>query len=297
VLVVDAAPPMRRPSRLGLGIGVAAAACVLVGAVVIAGLRNGSTGRPAAATTPTATNSDPRAAIGTTYAESTCPDSDRGACFDPFPRGRYTFHKSYPQVTLTVGSGWTNDDAWPGWTELSRADTPGATLQVLTNANAVALADTCDLTAAAGVPHDASSLAATLAASPDLVTTKPVHARIGELSGYALDVAPRAGARTVSCPDGTGGVPVLMAPETVGHGADSWALILAPEERARIVLADTSVGRTIAQVAVTAGTRGDLSTWLRVARPVIDSITFAPCAKGLSFSQDCEPVRLQSGSP
>src|SRR6478736_37050 len=64
LLTVDVAPP-RRPSRLRLAIGVAAVAAVLLGAIVIAGLRNGSTARPGRPPAPpTVTTPDPRTELG-----------------------------------------------------------------------------------------------------------------------------------------------------------------------------------------------------------------------------------------
>ena len=85
---------------------------------------SGPAGRRTAHGTPR-----PAAALGHVYRESSCPDPDRGACFEPFPAGRYTFHKSNPQITITVGDGWRNDAAWPWGLILSRPDTPGASLR------------------------------------------------------------------------------------------------------------------------------------------------------------------------
>src|SRR4051794_19519364 len=128
LLMVDEAPPSsRRPSRFRLTIGVAAVAVALVAAVLIAGLRNDSTVRPGRAPVkPVAPTRDPRTALGHVYRENSCPDPDRGACFEPFPAGRYTFHKSAPQITITVGDGRRNDTSFPVAALLSRPDTPGA---------------------------------------------------------------------------------------------------------------------------------------------------------------------------
>jgi hypothetical protein len=290
LLVVDDGPPSpsRRPSRLSLVFGVVGVAAALAAAVIAVGL-HGRSGSPAAQ--PPATRPlrmlDPAAAIGRTYAESLCPDLDRGACFEPFTAGRYTFHKTNPQLTLTVGDGWTNDWTWPTDTSLSRGDSPGATLRLLDDAHQPA-ASSCDADAAPDLPHTAADLATHLAASPGLITTTPARTHLGELAGYVLDVAVGDGARTVACGDGTRGVPVLSAPASDANADHSWLLTLGRGDRARIVVADASNGRTIAVAAVVTGDAADLARWMAKAQPVVDTISFRPCAQGHVFSQPCE---------
>src|SRR4051795_5154874 len=156
-LLVDDAPPARRSSRFGLVLGLVAAAAVLVGAVVLAGLRDEAS-RPAGVTPTTSPPAPPPPAAQAThfYLDDTCPDPSRGACFEPFPAGRYTFHKAFPQVTLQVPAGWRNDRSWPAETVLSRPDTPGAALRILNDAHAARVRG-CDVTTVGGV-HSASFL-------------------------------------------------------------------------------------------------------------------------------------------
>jgi hypothetical protein len=287
---------VRRPSGFGIAAGIAVAAMILVGAVLIAGRGDHST-RPAGGPSPTspAPTTPEKTTLGTIYRESACPTLDRGACFDPFPPGRYTFHKSNPQITLSVGTGWRNDSAWPGTTTLSRADVPGAVLQVLMDAR-TAPAGSCDSrTALKGASRTAAGLVTRIAENPDLVTTAPARIHVGELGGYVLDVAPRVGAHVVTCRDGTRGIPLLMSPSRPGIG-DGWGFVLPVGQRARIAVADGPIDRTVVVAAIATGGVPDLRAFLQKAQPVIDSITFTPCAHGYTFSQPCE-FDPQTASP
>ncbi len=281
LVIDDHAPMSRRPARLTIALGVIAAAAILVAAVAVAGLRDGRS-VPAGRTTPATTpGPDPTATVGKTYREHTCPDPDRGACFDPFPAGRYTFHKANPQVTITVGDGWRVDSAYPWGTVLSRPDRPAATLAILNNAHA-AQATACDLIPVEGEATDPAHLTTMFHVAPDLITGAPAVVRVGELLGYRVDVAPRSDAPTSSCH----GVPTLVSPEN-SAGSGSWSTDLYPDMRMRVTLATTSPGRSVAVAGIVTGTQADLTAWMAVAQPVIDSITFRPCAPGLVFSQPC----------
>ena len=134
-----------------------------------------------------------------------------------------------------------------------------------------------------------------LAQNPDLVTTAPARIHVGELGGYVLDVAVRSGADVVSCPDGTRGVPLLMAPSGPVSGS-GWGFVLATGQRARIAVANGPIDRTVVVIAIANGGEPDLLAFLREAQPVIDSITFTPCAHGYTFSQPCE-FDPQTASP
>jgi hypothetical protein len=59
-LVVDDAPAVRRSSRFGLTLGLVAAAAVLIGAVILAGLRS-TASEPAGGTTPAPVTTAPAA--------------------------------------------------------------------------------------------------------------------------------------------------------------------------------------------------------------------------------------------
>ena len=290
-LVIDDAAPGDRPSRFGIALGVLAAAAILVVAVVVAGLRDGGS-VPAGGTTPAATAPvlDPAAAVGHTYEENTCPDPDRGACFEPFPAGRYTFHKSNPQVTITVGDGWRVDGAWPWGTVLSRPDTPGASLEILNDAY-LAEAHGCEITMINRESNDAAHLVTRLAQGAHLATSGPNATRLGDLPAYRIDVAPTAGAPKSSCH----GVPTLLSPGGPGNGGGEWSLDLAAGMRMRVTVAGTPQDRTVAVAAIVTGTGDDLKAWLAVAQPVIDSITFRPCAGGRTYSQPC--VFAKQSSP
>jgi hypothetical protein len=281
-LVVDDSSPSTRPSRLAVVLGMLAAAAILVAAVVIAGLRD--EGSVPADGTPTATAPapDPAAQVGQTYPENSCPDPDRGACFEPFPAGRYTFHKANPQVTLTVGDGWRVDGAWPWGTVLTRADTPGASLEILNDAHLAGFRG-CDLSAVAGESHDAVHLVTALTQGPNLASSGLATVRVGGLPGYRTELEPTADAPRSPCH----GVPTLMAPASDANGGGQWSLDLGPDMRMRVDAASTSLDRTVVVAAVVKGTRDDLESWLRVAQPVIDSLTFRPCAPHLTFSQPC----------
>ena len=174
---------------------------------MIAGLRDRAA-HPAAGhrTAPTV----PAAASGTYYVESSCPDEGRGACFDPFPAGRYSFHKTDPQVTLAVPSGWRNDSTWPWGLSLSRPDTPGATLQLLNDAHDVRITR-CSADAVAG-PHGAARLVTLLTHVAGLANAGPGLSRIGERRGYTIDLNASRDARGVTCPDGLVGTPLLASP-------------------------------------------------------------------------------------
>ena len=272
-------------------------AAVLLAAIVIAGLRNESTARPGRPpATPTVTTPDPRTELGSIYRENSCPDPDRGACFEPFPAGRYTFHKSNPQITITVGDGWRNDSSFPTETLLSRPDTPGAFIDVLMDAHASSSGE-CDVAAIPGASNKAVDLAGRLAADPELITTKPVRARLGELDGYVLDLAPRPGGHPVTCSDGFVGVTFLTSVRSDVNGGNWWGFGLGSDQRARLLIADTSLGRTVVVATVVTGSESDLQSWLTKAQPVVNSITFAPCAHRGGFFGACEPVLPPTASP
>jgi len=290
--VVDDAPLARRPSRFGLGLGLLAAAAILIGAVVLAGLRE-TASRPAGGTPATSTPAPPRSTAPAThfYIDDTCPDPARGACFEPFPAGRYSFHKAFPQVTLAVPAGWRNDQAWPLMTVLSRPDTPGATLQILNDVHAAEVHG-CDVTTAGGV-RTASYLTTTVLLRPEgLVTSGSTPARIGERPGYQVDLNAPRGLKGADCGADFGGAVLLTADAPTTQ--PSWLLALRPGESARVVLANGSYGRTMALVAQVHGGQAELEAWLRKAQPVIDSITFAPCTHQHSFFQPCEDLSATS---
>lgn len=277
-LIIDAAPRPRRHSRFGRVLGVAAVAAALIGAVLLAGtsLRGEGPASPPQPATP---------APGHLYDDGTCPDPARGACFEPFPAGRYTFHKSDPQVTLTVPGGWRNEEAWPGSTWLRRPAEPGSSLMFLTGAYGVR--DGCDGRPLVREPNSAAWLTTRVHYQAGLDSGPPSAARVGELRGYAIDVWPTAAA-AAACPDG---LPLLSAPgnDGVPNGRD-WTLTLRAGERARLLIVDSSIGRTLVLAAVTTGGQPELEAWVAATRDVVDSITFAPCARGVTFAQYCEPV-------
>jgi hypothetical protein len=287
-LIIGEAPPARRSSRLGLALGLLAATAVLLGAVLLAGLRQDA-GHPAGGKVPAPTTSTPApsTAAGTYYIDDTCPEPSRGACFDPFPAGRYSFHKAFPQVTLAVPAGWRNDEAWPNMTVLSRPDTPGATLQILNDAH-VARVHGCDVTTVAGVRSATYLVTTVLLHHEGLVASGSTPARIGERPGYQVDLNAPSDLKGAACGTDFGGAVLLTADAPTNQ--PSWLLALRPGESARIVLANGSYGRTLALVAQVRGGQAELRAWLRKAQPVIDSITFAPCTHFHTFYQPCEDL-------
>ena len=136
----------------------------------------------------------------------------------------------------------------------------------------------CDVAAIAGASNKAVDLAGRLAADPELITTKPVRARLGELDGYVLDLAPRPGGHPVTCSDGFVGVTFLTSVRSDVNGGNWWGFGLGSDQRARLLIADTSLGRTVVVATVVTGSESDLQSWLTKAQPVVNSITFAPCA-------------------
>ncbi len=289
-LVIGDEPPAPRGSHARLVLGVLAAAAILIGAVVLAGLRS-TRSEPASGTTPAPVTTTPAATApvaGRYYVEGTCPDTARGACFDPFPAGRYSFHKANPQLTLAVPAGWRNDQAWPAMTVLSRPDTPGATLEILNDARAVRLSG-CDVTVARGT-HTASHLVTQeLVHRAGVVTSRPTASHVGERLGYQVDMNVPADFKGAACSD-FGGAVLLGDPDSVDQ--PTWLLFVRPGESARIVLANGSHDRTLALVAQVRGDQAELEAWLRKAQPVIDSITFAPCTHAHIFYQPCEDVSV-----
>lgn len=187
-------------------------------------------------------------------------------------------------------SGWRNDATWPGYLTLSRPDTPGASLQLLSNAHAARL--TRCTAEAVGGPHDAAHLSAMLTRVPGLVTGGPRSSRIGERRGYAVDLTAAAGAGGVACPNGLAGTLLLTDPPD--DTGDAWVVTLRPGQSARIVLANGSRGRTLALVATVRGEATALQAWIAKAQPVIDSITFAPCTFTHTAFRPCEDLRTTS---
>jgi hypothetical protein len=286
-LVVDEPPSYRHPGRSRPLMGVLAAAAILLAAVAVAGLREHRDGRPAADGRHTAPVA-PKA--GRYYVDNTCPDPDRGACFDPFPAGRYSFHKSYPQVTLAVPAGWRNDESWPLGVSLSRPDTPGARLEILNDAHALQ-GTGCNVDAAPG-RHDATFLVTPMMHQAGFGTSGLGPTRIGELRAYRVDLNGFPGAQDLACPR-FAGTPLLASPPDAS-GNDGWVLALRPGESARIAVADGTGGRSVALVATVRGDETALKAWIAKAQPVIDSITFAPCTTYRSFAQPCEDLPASS---
>jgi hypothetical protein len=286
-LVVDEPSPPRRPGSLLPLIGVAAVAAILLAAVLVAGLRN----REAQPASGDRSATAPAPPTGRIYVESSCPEEARGACFEPFPAGRYTFHKANPQVTLTVPDGWRNDESWTWGVVLSRPDTPGATLQILDHAER-AVAKGCDVTADDRV-GGASRIMAVLARIPGLTSTGPDVARIGERRGSTIDLTAPAGLRGLRCPGGVTGTPIL-APSADPEQLNNWSLALPAGESARVTLADGSNGHTIALVGTVRGGEAALRAWMAKAAPIVASITFAPCTTThVSFGY-CEDLATSS---
>jgi len=289
-LVVEAPPGSPRRSRFRPLIGVAAVAAILLAAVLIAGLRSHDA-QPAAGGPRTTGTLPTTPKAGRFYVESSCPDETRGACFDPFPAGRYSFHKANPQVTLTVPDGWRNDESWTWGVVLSRPDTPGATLQILDDAQ-IAVTKGCDVT---GDPDASAASRAMpfLLRIPGLTNGGPAVSHIGERRGSTIDLNAPADLKGLQCPDDLTGTPILAPGNDPAH-LNNWLLTLRAGESARITLADGSHGRTIALVGTVRGDERALRAWMDKAAPIVDSITFAPCTGAHVAFGYCEDLPASS---
>ena len=119
------------------------------------------------------------------------------------------------------GTAGRNDAAWPDRTALSRPDTRGATLELLTDAQPAAVAgDRATSTAVRGAADDASGLAASLAARPDLVATKPVRGAARRALRLRARRCPAIGCahRFVPATE-RAACPLLMAPAIIQNAA------------------------------------------------------------------------------
>jgi hypothetical protein len=292
-------PPGRLLAIVGLALAVAAAIFLVL---FLPGRPGDREQRPAGSTTvPTVSNwrsiflavshtahgSDGRAAgVGAIADPSSCPHREMGACFDPFPAGRYTFHTFRPQITLTVGKGWTNEAALSDLTGIYWADhsrSGGISIAVDGAVGEVDPANPCFPRPVPGVAATASAIVAWFRANPDLIVTNVRESLLGELPGTTFDVRPRPGLGRPTCKTGLHGVYMLVPPRPSG----GWGLVLRAGDRARMTIAATHAGGTVA--VIVEATEAAFGTFASQARHVVDSISFEPCALDAPGAQPCEP--------
>jgi hypothetical protein len=217
---------------------------------------------------------DSRKGLGRTYVESSCPVEDRGACFEPFGPGRYSFTKFTPQFTLDVPSGWRNDGTWADMVQFSY---PAIAQATVTFYNDVAL----DLPA--GCRNDPGP-------SGTVIGAKATTAALTVMKGMGpFSFAGLPAYNTVfegdyplpHCQTPPGGWVILRSP---GHRI----ALESPSLTTTVIIAGTTTGHLLAALIQAPRQTAD-QFWNR-AMELYSTATLVPCDRYATAAGSCEPV-------
>lgn len=213
--------------------------------------------------------------LGKVYVESSCPTAGRGACFEPFGAGRYTFTRFAAQLTMSVPKGWRNDESWPDLVRLSYPAIPRATVTFYADM-ALDTPVKCrnDPGPQRGVVG-AKAIAQALAVSSGVGSFS-----LGELPASVVRIDDRYhlfGA----CSTPRGGSVILS-------NGDRRVALGSPPLTSVVILAGTSEARVVA--AVIQAPKAGFDRFWNLSMEIFGSITLAPCQPAAANAGPCEPV-------
>jgi hypothetical protein len=236
-----------------------------VAAVLLAGCSTPSTSPAtnASSATPAPTKS---------AAEPTeCPNPHGGTCLGPLEPGEYQTSTFEPQLTYTVGTGWTNFEDLPGNFWLFRQQDSqdgwvgGSYLGIFQNVRAAAI--NCDEAWQKGVGTTPKDLVAWYQSVPGLIVSKPKPVTVGGLDGLQIDLSLEPDVDTCRYGPNTG-IPLI-----IGSGVSQLHHVLLKEIDVRLVILgwqDSNVTLEITNVKE----QHSAEEFRSMLQPIIDSLVF-----------------------